>query len=357
MRSIRTMLLLALAAMAAAALAAPGFAAASEWTKEGKPLGQAIEPVFTDGGLPLEAESSPVSLEGKIKFSSSTWGSEECTLSAKATLGTNGVGQISEAALSLPSCKTAGTLAACTVTSATAGSLPWPLTATSESIVVGTNVTFKFEGKFCPVTEETLSGGFYATPDNTKAMNSLTLSGAVNTSLQAGKTKNVTGSLSVSPGGRYGVGQVAAVNLTGAHLSFSSGMIGSVECSFSGKIALRPGSGGTVQSIEWGKCSTGGGLNTCTVSSVTSKNLPWSLLDEGTRIGISNVSFKINFEGAFCPYSFFEAEGTIYATPDKTSAISSVTLAGTLTTHTGGSEFKGSWTGSSSWSPAGVYGL
>jgi hypothetical protein len=354
MRSIKTMLLLAFAAVAATALVAPGLATASEWTKEGLPFGVVDDPVFTDGGMPVEATSEPVSLNGKLKFSNGAGGSVDCTISAKATLGANGAGQISEAGIS--GCKAGGALAYCTVTSATANSLPWPLNATTQSIIVGVAITYKYQGQYCPTPEETISGAFVATPDNTDAISSLTPSGTVNSVSTMGKfSKTASGSLSVSPAARYGVGKVAAIDLSGGTLTFLSGVIGSVEChSLAAQLALKPGSEGTVRSFGATCYGATGWIGSCNVTSTTANGLPWNVLDEGTRIKVSNFSLKLNVESnPSCPNPIY-VEGTLYLTPDDTGSISNVDPSGTLKMNGIGVTTVGE---PLDWSPAGVFGL
>lgn len=367
MRSIKMTLLLALAAVATAAVAAPGLAMAG-WTEYGSPLNQnagGASPVFTSAGAPLTGESGPITLQGNLKFAGVTGGSQNCTVTAKATLGTGGGGKISEATISAASCETAGALTPCKVVSATPGSLPWNLSATSGGAITvsGVSITYKFENRFkftsCPFKEETVSGSLTATPNNGEAMSSVALSGSVSSSVDAGG-KIVSGTLAVSPAGSYGVGSKYAIELNGS-LKWQSALLGSISCDSRGGLKLYPGTEGEVEGFTWGptpKCTTEGLLKTCTVTSVTPKSLPWGLLDEGSQVKISNLGLKMTTQGGSCPYTYIEADGTMYAVPDKASAISSLSLSGSLAMKfSNGGTDTGAWIGAYGMTPAGVYGL
>jgi hypothetical protein len=73
-------------------------------------------------------------------------------------------------------------------------------------------------------------------------------------------------------------------------------------------------------------------------------NAPWSVTDTGSTIKIAAASITFNYTS--CSRG---GSGELVATPDKTSAISSTVLSGTLSGR--------AWSGSLSWTPAGVYGL
>lgn len=359
MRSIKSMLLLALAAMATAVLVAPGVAAAEEWTKEGKDFSESLEWVYTDQGFPVAAGAGNIALEGKIRFGDeNAGGGWRCTLKANGTLGAStNVGSITEA--SITSCKPEGVYGACKITSSTVSGLPWSLFGGANKIATGLTFTLKQEGFFCSPGEVTFSGGFIATLDNQTAMSKWTFSGEVESNLGPMK---VTDSVNVTPAARYGIERTVTTALSG-DLHYTSPLGGNIDCgagSVTATQALREGGGGAIKSfaVNPAKCSGSGILSSCTVTSVTQKNAPWPITNEGTKVKISNFGFQMNMSGGFCPSSFI-VEGTMNQTPafGQVNAISQVSLAGTTTTLGNGTNYAGNWTGTWNWSPAGVYGL
>lgn len=372
MNSIKRMLLLALAALSVAAFAAPGIAAAEEWTKNGTELGAATAPVFSDEGFPVEEGADTIALQGNVGFESE-YGGSECTWNAAAKLGAkSSLGWVTEVSIDPESCKFFGGLSHCKATSATVNELPWGLVAGSTTMDASVDLTLKLTGNFfCLWSEVTYSDWYHLTPDNPKAINSLTPGGEL---LATFKRKNGTideamatasGELNVSPAGRYGMEEVSSVNLSGSLQWKGNTVVGEVSCSsMTATLAMRPGGGGAIKSfaVDPAKCSTSGGsLSTCTVSSVVPKNAPWSITNEGTHVKISNFAFQMNFTGgSFCWPPSLDVEGTMSLTPGagEGSAISKTSLSGTTTTTKyQNNTFSGSWTGSWNWSPGGVYGL
>lgn len=118
----------------------------------------------------------------------------------------SGTGYVEEALIPGPeSCELTETLASvCTEVSNAVSPLPWMLDDEGGSIAIsGVMASTTFAGGlFCP-SEVTMEGAFAATPDNTAEIHSLTLSGALSTSLG---TENVFGELEVVAGsGTYGL--------------------------------------------------------------------------------------------------------------------------------------------------------
>jgi hypothetical protein len=109
----------------------------------------------------------------------------------------------------LSECSVTGTLAAlgCTaLASPTAEGLPW-VSHTDTKVLTITSVKVKYAytgGAFCPKAV-TLEGNVNATPDNSSAVSSLTLSGTLTSSL--GTSVTIAGSLKVqgTAKGTYGI--------------------------------------------------------------------------------------------------------------------------------------------------------
>jgi hypothetical protein len=347
MRS-RMAMLLALTALAATALAAPVMASASNWTKSGMEIKKELH-WNQEGAVSF---SGPMALSGGI-------GNFECNINAGVTLGAGATGQLNE--FSSSSCNfgaNPGTIGAiCNEVVSVSAALPKTVTA---SEVSGKRVitfkegqyTYKFAGNkepklaLCP-TELTFTGDVTATPNNAESISSVSLSGTVkyNSNLMG-----VSGTLSASPAGKFGITYNHLVTVAGS-IGWS-GAEGSTSCPFTGLVSLEPGSSGTLSSLSWdlSKCSVGGTIAAACgskVSSVTTSS-PWTLTDEGTSIKVSGVS--ITFTYLSCGRG---GAGTLTATPDNTSAISSTTLTGTLAE----GPVKRAWSGSMNWTPAGVYGL
>jgi len=355
MKSVKKVLLLL--TLSSAALAVPAMASASVWTKEGVPISLGTggkTPAWTNEGELLSGTTS-VSLNGPVKFSSII-GTIECSLSASGTISEPNSGSISTA--SVTGCKLGGALKECEVTSATAAGLSWSLTPQELSGVKSISLpgmSIAYEFKACFVSELTFSGNVTATPNDSGAIGSLSLSGTV-TSKQGTKA-TASGSLSVTPSGKLGITNQywgPEVKLDG-NLGYSNTFPGGVSCPVDGTIKLVGGTDeGAITALAWDAeaCSLGGSLPaSCEkVTSVTSKLLPWPVINEGTSIRITEFPISINFSK--CGSKTFQGELT--ATPDKVGAISSTSIAGFLETGSGGEQL---WGGSLSWTPAGVYGL
>lgn len=74
----------------------------------------------------------------------------------------------------------------------------------------------------------------------------------------------------------------------------------------------------------------------CTaVTNIVSENLPWSGEIAGEVVNVSGAKVKVTFSGGFfCPKTV-TVEGSLTETPDNTSAISAMTLSGTMTSSLG----------------------
>ena len=156
MRSTSRIFLLALSALSVTAMAVPTLASA-EWTKEGKALEAYPDMQWSNQGLPL-TEAKSITLQGPMKFSGE-WGNVECPMTLNGTIGTGGVGTISEVSANLASCVISGGAKAIgckTVGSVTANELPWPAAAArsggSEGYLLpaGVSLSYALEGGiFC----------------------------------------------------------------------------------------------------------------------------------------------------------------------------------------------------------------
>lgn len=150
-------------------------------------------------------------------------------------------------------------------------------------------------------------------------------------------------------------------------LSFSgpfnvTGLTGSIKCQSSGSIALTPGESGQVNSftVTPGSCTLGGLLGACKeVKSITANSLPWSATASGTAasptISIKGFNLTYNVAGGECgtnqPVTY---TGSLTATPDKGSAISTLSFSGTLKDSLGNGATP---SGTVNASPAGKYGI
>lgn len=355
MRFMKNAMLLGLVAAFAAVLAVPAIASAN-WTKEGGNLSNQVQ--WSEDGLPL-ADSQSISFQGPIAFEGE-WGGVECDITLNGTASPGGGGSISEASVSAPSCAIDPTLEfyGCkSVSSVTADQLPWPaVTARSggqKAIYLGVNLTYTFSGGIIckalgPVT---VTGLVVAKPDDADGIGSVTLSGVVGAETKYSEpTSYVSGSLNVTPSGAYGLMTTNTVALSGT-LGWE-GELGSMSCSINGNLALEPGTEGALTSLDWSSCWLGGGYEAVcgAVESVTSGSLPTTVVNEGSKIRISDFSLTIDYTK--CGNE--NVTGTLYATPNDSEEISSTSLSGVLKSN--GTTDK-TWSGSVNWSPAGVYGL
>lgn len=169
-------------------------------------------PHWLQEGADLPAETS-ITAEGPLKVSTGSGGGSwivECGVKAKATLKPGSTGQLTEFSVpSLGSCILGGFLKdqGCTITSLTANSLPWATNATEKSGVraikaEAVSLTYKFSGNAFWCQQITVTGTLTATPDKAGEISSLAISGT----LQGANNPSASGTLAVSPAGKYGMG-------------------------------------------------------------------------------------------------------------------------------------------------------
>lgn len=167
-----------------------GFApAGSRWSQEGSQLTSAAN----------------VALGGTFAFSGGT----SCTATGMGmTLNPGSTAQATEFGATLASCTITGTVKTlgCTAVTSVAGSgMPWSAYTLANGTIYVPNATIVYQytgGKFCP-GEVKLTGAFTMTPDKSSSIGSLTISGTMNSNL--GSQVTLSGSLSVSPSGKYGI--------------------------------------------------------------------------------------------------------------------------------------------------------
>ena len=134
------------------------------------------------------------------------------------------------------------------------------------------------------------------------------------------------------------------------------GGLASVKCPTSGTIEGSNEAGSSVPSFSISTpCTVGGLLAGCTVSSVTTENLPWAVeIINGPALKVSGIKFTNHFKSGCLAGTTVSAEGALTATPDKAAAMSSVTFSGELSTSLG---TNANVKGTLAVSPAGVYGI
>ncbi len=358
MRSIKTMLLLAIAAMA---LAVPASASAAQWTESGTPITEPLQ--WTNGGSTLTGEQS-ISLEGPMKLTHAATGGVECTMTAAGILVAGTEGVFYENSINPASCKLNGLLkTTCSkVTSATVSNW-WPVEAVEKTAGVRTmaitlgKITYNMQpiegNPNCPAQFETSGGTITATPDNAKSISSVSLSGTVP---HVGLPANliVSGALPVKPAAKFGINRQENIVTLSGGIKWSNAAFGGIECSASGSLTLRPGEKGEITALSFpGECVLSGARKTeCGTAKIVAKELPWAVsLTASKTINITKFPFEVQFGNGCKAWTF---SGAMLATPNNTSAIASTTLGGTLSSPQIGAQ---TWTGSLSWTPSGKYGI
>lgn len=350
---LKRMLLLAMAALTALAIGGTATASAAVWTEEGVPLNDTTVSLLSAGAPPAVAQA--VGFAGQLKVQGEL-GTIECTVDASGEIAPKDESQIDEAEFS--NCKTTGLINHCAA-SATAGALPWGVEAYNKSgspVVHFTDVeyTVAMTGFLCP--NVTFSGTLTATPDNSNAMTTVTLSGKLSSS--AG-THNASGSLGVSPTGTYGVG--IAKNSRPIELDGDiklGGELGGWECSYhlDGSIESLTDNG-RVTSFQPSSCKPFGSLGHCSVSAYDPVGLPWSISAEDVGgekfIRVSEPHFTVKLSGFLCPSQINGTGGTLDLTPSNPSAMYGMSASGTLKSSSG--NFAAS--GDVDLTPAGQYGI
>jgi hypothetical protein len=374
MRSIKKMLLLALTAIAAVAFTVPAIASAAEWTHEGSPLPGGAR--WLDEGEPLEAEGLSTTFKGPLKFSNVTLGGVECTLEANLSLDPALIDSLS---ISPASCKLSGVGTVKTqCESVTSVSFNFPFWAAYPETVkdvrklliqVG-SMTYKFQpkegSKNCPSEIEVTGaqgGGVVASPDKVNAVSSFTLSGQVGTKVNLngnitnGGSWNTTGTPSITPAAKYGIGFADMVALSG-NLQYSSITLGGAQCNVNGWLGLQPSNKGEISALSLSGCKATGAKEVSCGSAVTgvTKDLPWPVALEGNafegyEIKITKFPFELQFGKGCGPW---QIDGTMIAEPNN--PISSMALDSVLMAKIP-SEVPQHWTGTWNWTPAGSYGI
>jgi hypothetical protein len=224
------------------------------------------ESYLSEVGQPL-GHRATASLEGPLKFTYGS-GSIECTLNATLVLEPGNVGHITEPAIAPGSgCKATGVIATICggFEEAIIEGPPWRATAVkregSSSVWIG-EVDFdlafegtQYSGSYCPNGLVHVSGGMTATPDDSKGISSLSLSGTLSTTIA---NAPVSGTLAVDPPREYGI------TATSTHWSSEGGPLpaeetaslegplkftygsGSIECTLNAKLVLEPGNAGHI---------------------------------------------------------------------------------------------------------------
>lgn len=190
---MKRLLLLALAALSAVALAAPGTAAANGWTEEGVPI----------------TESEEVDFYGLLTFSTEL-GSIGCATTVETTLQPGGTGSVDSFDIDFNYCSGGGLIASCLPTSSMLSpeELPWSFDAVGNSqIGVGGLKLRTVFGKGCLIKELLFKGGLVAFPDDPLAISSITFdeeSGSLETNYE-GVMATASGTLEATPASVYGI--------------------------------------------------------------------------------------------------------------------------------------------------------
>ena len=149
-----------------------------------------------------------------------------------------------------------------------------------------------------------------------------------------------------------GLEENASVTFTGT-AQFNTGTAGIHCTTVHVKATLEPGSTGKITSFEGTHCTGIGGLAGATATT-TPTGLPWTIhANANGSITITGV----HIDNAITPSPPFPPGATIFgnvtATPNNSSAISSVELSGTVETSVGPAQVSGTLEAS----PAGTYGI
>jgi subtilisin family serine protease len=327
-------------------------------------------PHWSQEGAALPAEAT-ITAEGPLKLSTGS-ASIECTSKATMTLIPGSTGKVTQFTPALAGCTFTGWMkeVKCSLTSTSAGSLPWPVNVTEKAgvrtiKVEKTSFTYKLAGTFCP--ELTVTGTLSANADKDGEIAALTLSGTLSSS---SGSMTASGTLAVKPAGKYGVTIAPGVHWSqeGAALPAEATITAegplkitngstSIQCSVKAKATLTPASSAQVSEFtpNTGTCALTGFYKEfkCTVTSITPNSLPWAAAateKAGVRsIVVEKASLTYKFSGSpFC--GEFTTTGTLAATPDKAAEMSNLSISGGLS---------GLWSasGTLALTPAGKYGM
>jgi hypothetical protein len=188
---IKRAMLLAVAALAAMAVAAPASSVAS-WDHAGVPL----------------TKNAVVTFSGTASFSNFLGGISCSNVHASVTLEPGTTGKVTSFEPTNPNttCTTSGVLASCKVKvgGTTTEGLPWVVhTNTSTISITNVKITTHLEGP-CGISKTEIGPGTVtATPDSKTGVKKITLSGSLPSS--TGLPVTIGGSLNASPSGTYGI--------------------------------------------------------------------------------------------------------------------------------------------------------
>jgi hypothetical protein len=197
MRSIKTKLLLVVAALAITAVAAPAGAAAEvHWTKEGAPLKQEVFLTSTGNQLTLNSGNGGISCTG---------------FEAGILLNANSNKGAYWPSIKPGNCSTFGGKAFCQINSISLLSTAWGIAGGGSKIGtgLGAGVVVKYkEGVFCVTKEDVYSGGYWLNVDNPSSMSYWTPTGSVQV-VEDGvaNTATINGKYVVNPAKTYGMAE------------------------------------------------------------------------------------------------------------------------------------------------------
>lgn len=160
----------------------------------------AVKPAARFGAVRRE---NVAALSGSIRYSNASWGSVECAVTGSLTLRPGEKGEVTAMSSKAGSCGVSG-VALITECGSTATAvfkeLPWSVSITASKAI---NIAkFPFEVQFSKGCIWKMNGEMLATPNNTSAIASTTLSGTLTGEPFPMKW---TGSLNWSPSGKYGI--------------------------------------------------------------------------------------------------------------------------------------------------------
>jgi hypothetical protein len=357
MRSIKITLLAAVAALAAMAVIVPAVASASTWTKDGRTLTAPEELVWYYNGVPLTGGGLVMGLTGagSVTLESSEYGMGIRCDDPQGIFAANPDSGNGDGGFEPADCHTTGVLLAICGDDVTSVDYP------SEDLNVhtvrsGGNPAFEFEGYEVVFHVRCLgddvpvefSGDLVFTPINPGALSGsgVSMSGALDMAIWGDTLPAEASSsgiqLDAPNGAGIGLAEVATVPVSGT--MGWMGQMGSMTCSASGTARLTVNGEGQLRDVKFTGCESGGIVGrSCNAATASGS---WPLVDQGSYITVKNATIT-----TACGVG--SGTGDLTATPDRASAISSTSVAGTLKGELGSI----GWSGSLSWDPAGVYGL
>ncbi|HUC06884.1 MAG TPA: hypothetical protein VMR96_02245 [Solirubrobacterales bacterium] len=376
MKSLKAVLLAAIAAMVVVAVVAPAVASASSWLKYGTPIttnDYQEHLVWSKNNVPLK-EADSFNMSGNFVLHGEL-GTLECTVSATVALqGNSGSGTMTKFEVPEPSkCKSSGLIKSLAgdhgLNSATANGLPWTVStsgtdANRKIAISDFDVTYNVNYQEKSNLPVTFTGDLIATPIvsvpnyDAEEIGSIALEGTVMESLfedeMEVKSTQTLASEALEVFGIFNLG-TSSVNAAVSGTLGWSNEYGSMNCPVSGNVALRSGSTAYVTSLVWdtAKCTLSGTVSKCApLKRVASKLLPWPAVTEADgTISITEFPVKAKFAGG-CNSDMWT--GSLTATPNNHVGISSTSLSGTLLM---AEEISAGWSGTLNWSPANTYGF